>query len=111
MDHVEIQEEKKKKKGKKPQGRAEEYDLWDLWPTLRSLSLALTKGRKDRNKPYPLLYSIINILEGGMEGLLLKLLKIIYSDYILQPLRAQSKDTAGSLPAFTDNPLCVQVSR
>lgn len=52
---------------KRRQGRAVEYDLQQ---TLRSPSLALTRGRKDRNNPY--LYNIINILEGGMEGLLFK---------------------------------------
>lgn len=37
-----------------------------------------------------------NILEGGMGGLLLKLLKITCCDCILQPLRAQSEDTSSS---------------
>jgi len=39
------------KQKKKKQGGAEEHDLWE---TLRRLSLALTRGRKERNKPYPL---------------------------------------------------------
>lgn len=76
------------------QGSAEEL----IYNKLRESSAWLSRVWQDRNNPQPLPYSIFNILQGGTGGLFLKVLKIIHSGYILQPLGAQSKDIGSSSP-------------